>query len=415
MKRFRSPSFMLLAGLAACESVPGDSPTLGTVQVLDAPAAEGALYPRLAHTSEGVLMSWLEPVGDGWSLRMAYLEDDSWTDPVTVAIGAEGEFMVNWADFPSVTPVGDRLVAHWLVRDAGRYGYSVRVSQSHDGGASWSQAWTPHDDGLVTEHGFVSTFPTHDGSAGILWLDGRDLARAGLLVDGEPTATDGSVAAMTLRYRSLDTSGGASPDVLVDDWVCDCCQPDVAVASGGPVAVYRDRTKDEIRDIYVTQLRDGVWSEGIAVHDDGWYMAGCPVNGPAISARGDDVAVAWFTAPEGVRQVLVALSRDGGVNFGAPVRVDQGNPLGRADILLLDEGAPVVAWMEESGSGAELLIRTVSWDGEPGSSRSVSGIDPGRGSGFPLMEMQGGDFVAFAWTDPGEPARVRVARMSLER
>lgn len=416
MNRFRSTTFLLLLSLTACKPSGEAVSALGSVEFVNAPTADGAVFPRLAPTPEGVLMSWLEPLGPGWVLRMAHLQDDVWSSPVTVAEGAEGEFMVNWADFPSVTPLdGDRLIAHWLVRDAGRYGYSIRAAQSDDAGASWSEPWTPHEDGLVTEHGFVNTFPTGDGAAGLLWLDGRDLAAAGLMVDGEPTSVDGSVAAMTLRYRSLDASGLPSPDILVDDWVCDCCQPDVAVAGGGAVAVYRNRTKAEIRDIYVTRLRDGVWSEGIPVYDDGWHMPGCPVNGPVISALGEDVAIAWFTAPEGVRKVQVALSRDGGLTFAAPVRVDHGNPLGRADILVLDDGTPVVAWMEESGDGAEILFQEMDWDGELLAAGSLSDIDPGRGSGFPQMELQGQDYVAFAWTEPGDPSGVRVARVPLNR
>lgn len=416
MKHFRSTPLFLLLSLLACQSLSEASPVLGDVEFLDAPTAEGAVFPRLAHTPEGVLMSWLEPSGPGWALRMAHLEDDAWSPPVTVAVGAEGEFMVNWADFPSVTALGqDRLIAHWLVRDAGRYGYSIRASQSDDSGMSWSEAWTPHEDGLVTEHGFVSTFPMGDGAAGLLWLDGRDLAMAGLMVDGEPTAVDGSVAAMTLRYRSVDASGQATPEVLVDDWVCDCCQPDVAITSGGPVAVYRNRTRAEIRDIYVTRLGEGVWSEGTPIHDDGWHMPGCPVNGPVISAQDEDVAVAWFTAPDGVRQVQVALSRDGGLTFAAPVRIDQGNPLGRADVLVLDGGTLVVTWMEESGDGAEILFQELSWDGELKSGGSLSDIAPARSSGFPRMEMQGDGHVAFAWTEPGDPGRLRVARMPLTR
>ena len=34
-----------------------------------------------------------------------------------------------------------------------------------------------------------------------------------------------------------------------------------------------------------------------AVYNDGWKIAACPVNGPAVAANGKRVALAWFTAP----------------------------------------------------------------------------------------------------------------------
>ena len=49
----------------------------------------------------------------------------------------------------------------------------------------------------------------------------------------------------------------------------------------GPVAVYRDRSPEEIRDISVVRLVDGVWTEPAPVHADNWMIEGCPVNGPA--------------------------------------------------------------------------------------------------------------------------------------
>ena len=60
--------------------------------------------------------------------------------------------------------------------------------------------------------------------------------------------------------------------MLVDDRVCDCCQTAAALTSDGPVVVYRDRTEDEIRDIHISRLIDGAWTESRAVSDDGWYI-----------------------------------------------------------------------------------------------------------------------------------------------
>ena len=54
---------------------------------------------------------------------------------------------------------------------------------------------------------------------------------------------------MTLRSALISTDGVLLEDHLVDDLVCDCCQTDVAETAHGPIGVYRNRTRQEIRDI----------------------------------------------------------------------------------------------------------------------------------------------------------------------
>ena len=73
---------------------------------------------------------------------------------------------------------------------------------------------------------------------------------------------DPTGSGMTLRAAVVDADQATRAEQLVDDLICDCCQTDVAVATSGPVAVYRDRSPHEIRDIYVTRLLDGKWQTG---------------------------------------------------------------------------------------------------------------------------------------------------------
>ena len=44
-------------------------------------------------------------------------------------------------------------------------------------------------------------------------------------------------------------------------------------------AYYRDRSPDEIRDIYVTRRVGGKWTTGVPVHADGWKIGACPAEG----------------------------------------------------------------------------------------------------------------------------------------
>lgn len=394
---------------ALCAACSRDAPSvLLVVEELDLPAGVGSGEPFLSSAGDTAYLSWLEATSDGaHALRFARYESGSWTEPTVIA--ESGRFFVNWADFPSVSTGPDgSLWAHWLERGrGGGYDYGIRIVHSRDGGSSWSQPWTPHEDGTATEHGFVSTARMGD-QLGFLWLDGRQYASApnGALPTDE----------MALYFRAAGAEGPAGPETLVDARVCDCCQTDMAVTDAGPVAVYRDRSPEEIRDIRIIHFRDGVWQEGRIVHDDGWETGACPVNGPAVAARGDRVAVAWFTAAGDVPRVKVAFSDDGGERFDDPITIDGGNPAGRVDVVMLEDGAALVSWLERTGGEfAEVRVRRVQANGRADGPVRMSSSSGERASGFPRMTRTGDGVVLVAWTDVAELApRVRLARVELQ-
>ena len=203
-------------------------------------------------------------------------------------------------------------------------------------------------------------------------------------------------------------------ETVIDDRVCECCPTAVAVTSEGPIAAFRDRSQDEIRDIYVSRLADGRWSEPAPVHRDNWQINACPVNGPAISASGRDVAIAWFTVAEDQGRVFVAFSADAGRTFAPPVRVDEVSALGRVDVELLQDGAAVVSWIEVADQRSEFRIRRIDRSGQRSASTSVAGITANRSSGYPRMARRGDELV-FAWTDTeavGSRVRTATARLT---
>jgi hypothetical protein len=144
------------------------------------------------------------------------------------------------------------------------------------------------------------------------------------------------------------------------------------------------------------------------VHRDGWVIAACPTNGPAVAARERDAAVAWFTAAGDRPQVQVAFSTDAGATFGSPVRVDDGNPAGWADVLLLDRGRALVSWLERTGTGTgEVRVREVTPAGvQP--AIVVAPASSGRATGVPML-ARSGDHAIVAWRD----GTVRTARLAL--
>jgi hypothetical protein len=350
------------------------------------------------------------------TLRFSTLVDEAWSPPVTITTGTN--WFVNWADFPSVVPIsGDRWAAHWLVkRPGGTYAYDIAVALSEDSGTSWSDAFTPHRDGTATEHGFVSLFDM-DGKPAALWLDGRNTQP-----DSGHDHADGSDGgdAMTLRSASFAGVDGAGDPILADqtiadERVCDCCQTDVAMAGATPVAVYRNRSEDEIRDIYITRWTGERWTEGQAVAADRWKIAGCPVNGPAIAADPDTVAVAWFTAANDVPRVRYAVSTDGGRRFGPAIDIAETSTLGRVDVVLLDNQAAVISYLNRAPNGtANIMLRYVTPDGVPGAATAVGVTSAGRMAGFPQLARTG-DSLVLAWTDIDSGASmIRSSRIPID-
>lgn len=212
---------------------------------------------------------------------------------------------------------------------------------------------------------------------------------------------------MTIRFTTVDASGNLGQEVLLDDRTCECCQTALVRTAGGLVAAHRDRGENELRNIAVSRLATGAWTAPAPVHDDGWIFPACPVNGPSLTAAGDTVAIAWFTAPNQQRRVLVAFSTDGGASWGAPIRVDDGRPVGRVDIEMLRDGSVLVSWLEGRAQGGEVLARRVERSGRMGPPWMVAPTSEERAAGFPRMVRSGDDLV-FAWVDVGE-GRVKVA------
>ena len=244
--------------VTAAEQTPAAGPQVSPIAELIQP---GSRYPYLVRGGDGrTYMSWLEPgPGQSTRLRFAVYRDGQFATPRTIAAGTD--WFVNWADVPSIAALEDgTLAAHWLARNGTQtYAYGVRVSCSTDGGRHWSRPFWLHDDRSASEHGFVSILPQSRGQFLAIWLDGRAMESTG---DTQ------------LWSRQFDARGRLGKEVLIDKRVCSCCPTSMTLAGNGALAVYRDRSAQEIRDISYVKW-DGVrWTRPRPCHVDGWEIPG---------------------------------------------------------------------------------------------------------------------------------------------
>lgn len=420
-------------GLFACENT--EETTAFQLTEIPVPSTAGG-EPNLTISATGQpYLSWVEYVNDTTdALQFSLLENGKWTAPRTVAQGSD--WFVNWADFPSLAIFQNNenyLAAHWLQKSAaGTYDYDVHIALSHDGGTVWAPSFIPHRDSIAAEHGFVSLLPLANGRMFAVWLDGRNTKKSPQstvhsfersenpeLASGQQSEEEhgghghGHGGPMTLRTATFDAQGNLADEAELDDRICDCCQTAAALTSDGPIVAYRDRSETEVRDISVVRQVNGQWTQPMTIGSDNWEISACPVNGPALAADGQRVALAWFTAAGGQGKVQVAISEDAGKTFGDPTRIDDGNPSGRVDVIFT-KNETLVSWLENTDEGADIRIARVSPNGSRrevgtrfGDSQTLVQTSPSRTSGFPRLAFAEGK-IYLAWTAvEGEATRVK--------
>jgi hypothetical protein len=359
-------------------SVPS-APWSPTIERIASPAGDGSAQPQLTTSDTGVVLSWLESVNGSTTLKFSERTDRGWSDAQVVV--SRRDLLTNWADVPSVTRLSSgTLVAHWLQEtDPRAEAYDLRISTSDDQGRNWSSAVTPHHDDTKSQHGFASIYEIRRGGFGVLWLDGR--------------SKDTS-----LRAAIFDRTGEQQIEDALVPRVCDCCPTSTAVTSDGAIVAFRGRSDDETRDILISRFVDDGWTEPAAVHHDGWRIDACPVNGPAISASGRRVAVAWFTAADDRSRAFVAFSDDAGKTFSPPIRVDDATALGRVDVEQLADGSAIVGWIEAAGNKTAYQVRRIDRAGARSPAAVVVDISGHRSDSYPRMARRGTQLI-FAWSD----------------
>jgi hypothetical protein len=357
------------------------------VEPLDPPGGAMSMGPQLTASSRGVLVSWLEQADPNYALKFSERSNGAWSPATTVA--SSKDWFVSAADVPTVMRMKDgTLVANWYpVVDFRLEAYDIRLAYSKDEGKTWSTPLVPHHDKTRTQHGFVSMFEMPTGGLGMVWLDGRNQGK-------QPEDAE-----MALYFGSFDPSWKQTAEVAANTRVCECCTTSAVVTPDGVVAAFRDRSAKEIRDIHVTRLENGKWSDAQIVHADNWEIDACPVNGPALSARGRQLAAAWFTGKDDKGQAFAAFSDDAGRTWGNPIRLDDGASLGHVDIELLDEGSAVATWVEFANERSQFRMRRIESSGAKSPAITINGTS--RVSGYPRVARSGNELV-FTWTEGSE-------------
>jgi len=308
-----------------------------TIDIKDSPAKFGKA-PQLSVSNDSLLLSWTELNSDESlaQLKFATYKNNQWSAPITVAQGSN--WFVNYADYAKVTPLSSlHLIASWLEFDTNsNFYYHFKISQSFDGGQSWSLPISPisqsHDQG---EHGFLSII-NFNNKALLAWIS---------------TVGDG----FEIQSSTLDKKNQFSDIITIDDSSCSCCHTDMINHNNQALLVYRDRTINEIRDIALTSLQNKTWSKPKIINHDNWQINGCPVNGPVLSSNASGYAVAWFNAANN-RPQLQIMAKNNSLKTIIH-NLDNDEPLGYTDATAIDDERVVISWLSIQDDNVLLKLR----------------------------------------------------------
>jgi hypothetical protein len=387
-------SVILSCFVSGCHSNRSESLTGRTLREIASPAASGSFSPRVTSRSDGsVILSWLEPQGDAAAaLRFSVWRDEAWSEPTTIA--AEQPFSRHPSESPGVVALSDRnLIAYWSQKPPKEkpptQEVDVYFSVSTDRGVHWTSPTLANRPGTGEENSYPSAAPLDDKRAALIWLDGANWTQQ---------------KRVALMSRTVQSDGSTTEATVIDPDSCTCCPTSLVRAGSGLVAAYRGHTPENVRDISLLRNVDGRWSQPHVAHADNWHFAGCPVNGPHLDADPKRTVIAWFTGAEDQPAVKLAFSNDGGANFSIPMRVDEGNAVGRVQVVLSPGHSAFAFWLAHASGTTRLLMRSVHEDGVMEQPLEVT-----RGSelGYPHVARTVGGILV-TWAEGGPVPRVHV-------
>ena len=197
---------------------------------------------------------------------------------------------------------------------------------------------------------------------------------------------------MTLRSAVINRANEISEELEIDGQTCSCCQTDMARWADQTLVVYRDRTDEEIRDISVAQRSVTRWGPPKNVHDDGWKIEGCPVNGPAIAVGKETGLVFWPTfIDEQMRLRYVVAESPEALTDGPRVYTPQlpAAPSGRVDAVTWYDGF-LLTWISRARDRPAVEFAVLEKSGRLHLGAPIA--EPalrGRSTGFPRAASDG--------------------------
>ncbi len=312
----------------------------------------------------------------------------TWSAPVQVNAGAPKPHGLHRGSDARLAARGDHVVVAWTGAGTDAWGSGpISVVASRDSGRTWVQGANPADDGMTDGHNFLALGADQAGGFHLAWLDKRDGDRG-------------------LRYAS-SADGGLlwTGNVTPAPKTCECCWNAIAPLSGGRMAIlFRDRSPRDMRVVTSTPGGQG-WMDPVSVGDFKWQFNACPHVGGALVTRstpaGEQLHAAVWTGAPGAAGLYHLRSEDAGRSWSAPHKMNV--PLAWHPAMAVDAtGRIAVAWDTMAASAPETWA-VLSADGGVHWGAPVRLSVPETPAAHPRIVAAGKGFRVF-WTEEKLPA-----------
>lgn len=332
-------------------------------------------------------IAWFEEEKERVTLHSAVSEDAGKTFAPGVAVNKAEEEPDSTHQSPSLAlgPKGEVFVVWKSKRPGEESAADLRFSRSLDGGKTFEKSVVVNDNPGPGFVGFESIAAGPKGEVYAAWIDKREK---------DPKAKPSAYFA-----RSLDGGKSFEKNVKVDGSACVCCRTALAVGSNGRIYMgWRKALDKDIREIVVAGSTDGgkTFAPPVIVGNDQWEFAGCPHRGPSLGVDKEGrLYVAWYSEGEGMPQIYLGRSSDGGASFSKEVlKVQPGFFPDHPALVVTDAGICVV-WEEVTPLMGKIIIESRPWQGEAVRQQLSQG---NRRAAYPSIVANRKGEVLAAWT-----------------
>jgi hypothetical protein len=194
-------------------------------------------------------------------------------------------------------------------------------------------------------------------------FEGLSVADDGTVLLSWIDSRDGWDNAATYLGRVVRRGTQVERVLKLDSEVCVCCRIDLTTGPKQTVAVtWRKVFPENIRDMVVAVSRDGgrAFEPPSLVHADRWKIAACPHRGGAVDIDSTGrLFLAWYTeGPQDQPRLLFSVSPDG-KRFSDPKRLDNSTASIPDHVRLAvdGKGRAVIVWEDSTAVRRRVLLR----------------------------------------------------------
>jgi Cu/Ag efflux protein CusF len=324
-------------------------------------AGEVSAMPSLGAFGNRVALVWTGAKDSTMNVYAAVSEDGGVTFPVQTRVNdRDQDVSANVEQPPRVAVTATEVAVIWPSKRTGSA--AIRMARSKDGGRTFGHAITLQDPSLKGARGWQSLAAGPDGLLHALWLDGRHAMDHSSMQKGGSPRQDVYAAVIDPNNKVTDTQVATN--------VCFCCKTAVVVDGRNRVfAAWRHIFPGSIRDIAMAVSAEGGRQFGplTRVSEDKWEIAGCPEDGPALALdAGETVHTVWPTVvSEGQPQKVVFYSSTSdGRTFTPRLRLSASgqDEAAHPQIAAGKSGSATAVW-DEPHSGMRLVMFRTIWPG----------------------------------------------------